>query len=348
VDAMKRFPAVWLVVIICAIGYAQTGSSQESAKQPLRLVQTISIPNVKGRLDHMDVDIKGKRLFVAGLENGTFEVVDLEAGKWVRSIPGFKKPQGALVVSEFNKLFVASGDDGMLRVFRGDTLELLDSIILEPGPNRVVYEPNSKLVYVGYGGKDAGKDYGEIGIIDARRDKLVGDIRVVAHPSELLLDRAGTTLFVFISIANQLQVIDTKKRQVLSTWPVTSQHPGDAAFDESASRLFIGTHTPPEMIAMNSKSGKEVAHLPTAEGMDGVYFDAGRKRVYVSGGRDLPAGFVYVYQQLNADHYEITGKIPTRGGAGTSFWCPELNRYYVAAPATDKEYAAILVYAPQD
>ncbi len=296
----------------------------------------------------MDVDVKGKRLFVAGLENGTFEVVDLEAGKWVRSIPGFKKPQGALVVSEFNKLFVASGDDGMLRVFRGDTLELLDSTHLEPGPNRVVYEPKSKLVYVGYGGKDAGKDYGAVGIIDARNNKLVGDIRVVAHPSELLLDSAGTTLFVFISIGNQLQVIDTKKRQVLSTWPVTSQHPGDAAFDESASRLFIGTHTPPEMIAMDSKSGKEVAHLPTAEGMDGVYFDAGRKRVYVSGGRDLSAGFVYVYQQLNADHYEITGKIPTRGGAGTSFWSPDLNRYYVAAPANGKEDAAILVYAPQD
>src|SRR6266478_6345232 len=152
---MKIFPAVGLVVIVCGIGHAQTGSSQESAKQPLRLVQTIPLPNVKGRLDHMDVDVKGKRLFVAGLESGTFEVVDLEAGKWVRSIPGFKKPQGVLVVSEFNKLFVASGDDGMLRVFRGDTLELLDSIHLEPGPNRVVYEPKSKLVYVGYGGKDA-------------------------------------------------------------------------------------------------------------------------------------------------------------------------------------------------
>src|SRR6266550_5245560 len=108
---MKRFPVVWLVVIGFAIGYAQTGSSQKSAKQPLRLVQTISIPSVKGRLDHMDVDVKGKRLFVAGLENGTFEVVDLEAAKWIRSISGFKKPQGVLFVAEFKKLFLASGDD---------------------------------------------------------------------------------------------------------------------------------------------------------------------------------------------------------------------------------------------
>ncbi len=42
----------------------------------------------------MDVDVKGKRLSVAGLENGSREVVDLRAGKWLKSIPGFKKTQG--------------------------------------------------------------------------------------------------------------------------------------------------------------------------------------------------------------------------------------------------------------
>src|SRR5205814_5892505 len=221
----------------------------------------------------MNVDIMDNRLFDAEVENGTVEVVDLEAGKWAHSIHGFKKPQGAFYVPELDKLCRASGDDGMLRVFRGDTLDLLDPIQLEPGPNRVVYEPHSKLVYVGYGGKDAGKVYGEVGIIDAKDDKHIGDIKVVAHPSELLLDRSGTTLFVCMAIANQIQVIDTKKRQVVSTWQVSSQRPGDAAFDESTSRLFIGTRTPPEMIVMDL-SGKEVAHFTTAEGMDGVYFDA--------------------------------------------------------------------------
>ncbi|HEY6763596.1 MAG TPA: hypothetical protein VI386_02390 [Candidatus Sulfotelmatobacter sp.] len=344
----RRLENIWLAAAVCFVACSGIALSQESEKQRLRLVQTIQLPDVKGRLDHMDVDVKGKRLFVAGLENGTFEVVDLQAGKWVRRIPGVKKSQGALFVPELNKLFLASGDDGMLRIFRGDTLELLDAIHLELGPNRVAYEPKSRLMYVGYGGKDAGKDYGEVGIIDARNDKVVGDVRVAAHPSELLLDKAGRTLFVFISIANELQVIDTDKRVVLSTWPVTSQRPGDAAFDESTSRLFIGTRTPAEMIVMDSKSGKEIAHLPTPESMDGVYFDAKRKRIYVSGGRDLEVGYVFVYQQKDADHYETIGKIPTRDGAGTSFWSPELDRYYVAAQATNKVQASILVYAPED
>src|SRR6267154_2537372 len=316
-------------------------------KEALKLVQTIPLPNLKGRIDHMDVDVKGKRLFVSGLENGSVEVVDLQAGKWTRSIPGFKKTQGIAYVPSLNKVFVASGDDGMLRVFRGDTLELLDAIKLDLGPNRVAYDPHAQLLYVGYGGKDAGKDYGEVGIIDAKTDKHLGDVKVEAHPSELLLDQAGKTLFVFMSVASVVQVVDTRKREVVSTWPTSSKRNGDGALDEKTNRIFIGTRTPPEMIAMDSRTGKEVANLPTVEGMDGVYFDPRLKRIYISGGRDFDVGYIFAYQQKDADGYETIGKIPTKSGAGTSFWSPELNRYYVAAPAHDKEQAAILVFEPE-
>src|SRR5882672_8729692 len=164
---------ITVALFFCA---AATAFAQDA--QPLKLVQTIPMPSVKGRIDHMDVDVKGKRLFVAGLENGSVEVIDLQAGKWLKSIPGFKKPQGIAYVPSLNKVFVASGDDGMVRVFRGDTLDLLDAIKLDLGPNRVAYDPDSQVLYVGYGGKDAGKDYGEVGIIDANADKHVGDVKV--------------------------------------------------------------------------------------------------------------------------------------------------------------------------
>src|ERR1700676_4658071 len=207
---MKRF------LMICAAMLTQisvTALAMPAQKDPLHLVQTIPMPNVKGRIDHMDVDVKGKRLFVAGLENGSLEVVDLAAGKWSKSIPGFKKTQGVAYVPSLNKVFVASGDDGMLRVFRGDTLELLDSLKLELGPNRVAFEQNSENLHVGYGGKDAGKDYGQVGVIDAKADKSLGDIKVEAHPAELLLDKSGKTLYVFVSSTSKVQVVDTKKRE---------------------------------------------------------------------------------------------------------------------------------------
>src|ERR1700704_1998637 len=150
VRMMRKFLPVGVSALLFLCAAVSQSDAQE--KEPLRLVQTIPMPNVKGRIDHMDVDVKGKRLFVAGLENGSLEVVDLGTGKWSKSIPGFKKTQGVAYIPSLNKVFVASGDDGMLRVFRGDSLELLDSIKLELGPNRVAFEPNSEILYVGYGG----------------------------------------------------------------------------------------------------------------------------------------------------------------------------------------------------
>ena len=343
--AMNRSLSFCTMALLSLFAFVSLSGAQD--REPLHLVQTIQMPNVKGRIDHMDVDVKGKRLFVAGLENGSVEVVDLNSGKWLKSIPGFKKPQGIAYVAALNKVFVASGNDGMPRVFRGDTLELLDEINLDLGPNRVAYDPASKVLYVGYDGKGGGKDYGEVGIIDAKTDKRIGDVKVEAHPAELLLDLSGKMLFVFLPTVSKVQLVDTKKREVVSTWPVSGLRDGDGAFDETTHRLIIATRTPPQMIAMDSKTGKEVAILPTVEGMDGVYFDAAHRRVYVSGGRDNDVGYVFVYQQKDADHYETIGKMPTKPGAGTSFWSPDLNRYYVAAPAHDNEQAAILVFEPQ-
>src|SRR5260370_6082681 len=71
------------------IGFPVLANAQSAA--PLQLVQTISMPNVKGRIDHRDVDVRGKRLFVAGLENGSLEVVDLQAGKWLKAFPVSRK-----------------------------------------------------------------------------------------------------------------------------------------------------------------------------------------------------------------------------------------------------------------
>ena len=47
-------------------------AGQES--QALSLETHIPLPNVKGRIDHASVDVKGQRLFVAAVDNHTLEV----------------------------------------------------------------------------------------------------------------------------------------------------------------------------------------------------------------------------------------------------------------------------------
>ena len=75
-----------LLAIFCVAffgGSAVEMSAQE--KQALRLVQTIPLPGVKGRLDHMGIDLEKNRLFVAAAASNSLEVVDLTGGKVTNS-----------------------------------------------------------------------------------------------------------------------------------------------------------------------------------------------------------------------------------------------------------------------
>src|SRR5881628_1246135 len=88
---MKRKILMVLLVNLMAAGGDMTLAPSDTGT--LRLVQTIPLPGVEGRIDHLAVDLAGQRLFVAALGNNTVEVIDLKKGQRVHSVAGFKEPQ---------------------------------------------------------------------------------------------------------------------------------------------------------------------------------------------------------------------------------------------------------------
>ena len=123
----KLLAACWIVIVA---GFSAPVSAQENPA--LRIVQTIPLPGVKGRLDHLGVDLEKKRLFVAATGNNTLEVIDLTGGKVLKSLPGFKDTQDALFLGgDFNKLYVSSLD-GHVRVFQGETFWLVHDFKVDP------------------------------------------------------------------------------------------------------------------------------------------------------------------------------------------------------------------------
>src|ERR1700738_2740837 len=349
-----------LLTVCCAAlfaGSAVRTSAQD--KQALKLVRTISLPAVTGRLDHMGVDLEKKRLFVAAVANNTLEVLDLDGGKVIKSLPGFKDTQDALCLGgEVNKLYVSSLD-GHVRVFQGESFWLVRDFKVEPDPNRLFYDPIKKLIYFGYGGQNAGFDaYERVGILQpkpaAGYDQLVADMIAPTprpgHLAEIAIDDNGV-LLICDSRADLIYQFDTRKRELIKSWPARGDGAGDMALDRGRHRLFVGTRTPPEMTVYDSPPGKENTRLPAPEAMDGVYYDANLKRIYMTGGRwyGAPAassGWIFVYQQKDEDHYDVTSRIKTRPGSGTSLLVPQLNRFYVASQAIGHQKATILVFEP--
>src|SRR5882757_4982727 len=326
---MKRIITLCCVALLSAPLIPAHGQD----KPTLRLVQTIPLSGVSGRLDHMAVDLEKKRLFVAAVANGTLEVLDLDAGKVINSIPGIKDAQDALYLGgQFNKLYVSSLD-GTLRIFQGETFRLVQALKLEPDPNRLLYDPATDLIYFGYGGQNAGYDaYERVGIIRATRgapsDQFVADMIAPTyrpgHLAEMAMEDDGK-LLICDSRADLIFLFDTRKRELLKSWQAHGDGAGDLSLDRARHRLFVGTRIPAEMTVYDSLSGKEIVSPSGPGTMDGVFYDAELRRIYISGGRwygtpDASPGWIYVYQQKDPDHYDLISKLKTRPGSGTSLF----------------------------
>jgi len=341
----KLFP--WgLLTLLCALVSGIRATPPQQGTELLRLVQTIPLPGVQDRLDHSAVDLKGKRLFVAALgeKQNTVEVVDLKTNKRVSSIPGQSKPQGVFYSSAFKKLFVANGTDGTCKIFDGNTLKLIDSLPIGSDADHVGYDPSTKILYVGSGDAKAGS----LSLIDMRTNQRVGEIKTDARPGGIKFDVSGPQIFVTLAGTSNLGVVDRKKREEVTTWPVTGVQGNVAlALDEKHQRLFAGSRNPPTLTVLDTETGKAITQVEGVAGIDDLWYDASHQRIYASGGRGGDVGYVYVYRQRDPDHYDLAGRTRTAAGAGTSLWVSQFNRLYVAAPANDKQEAGILEFEPQ-
>lgn len=324
-----------LAVVVAIVLRTVCASAQDD--QPLRLVRTIPVPNVQGRVDHMAVDVKGQRLFVAALGNNTLEVIDLRAGKLIHTLTGLSEPQGVAYIPDLNRILIASGGDGTGKLFDGDSFRPVFTVKLGDDADNVRYYPGLKPVYVGYG-------RGGLSMIDPDSGQVMGDVRLPSHPEAFEVERSSSRIYVNIPGVKEVEVLDRDKQSVVTKWSVANFRSNfPMALDENHHRLFIGTWNPARLLVLDTKSGKVIAELECSQDADDIFYDPASGRIYLSCGE----GFVNVFEQQDADHYHEIARIGSAPGARTSLLVPELKSLFVAAPRRDNKDASILVYATQ-
>ncbi len=307
----------------------------------LKLVQSIPLPDVDGRIDHFAIDVQGSRAFLAALTKNTIEVVDLKAGRLVRTLPGFGKPQGVRFVPELSRLFVATGLDGALTTLDASTLSVLRTAHVSLGADAIGYDPETKYLYVGSGGGDANKDTGDLTVFSAQDGTQVAGLVTDAHAGGSLVEMRGEHLYVLVPEKAQVLVLDRKTRAQIAKWTIPDIQKNVALdLDEKNHRLFLGVRTPPSLVVLDSRSGAVVASIPTVGTLDGLSYDQAARCLYTTGGE----GFIDVTQQMDADHYERIARIESGPNARTSAFVPEWHRLYVAVPRDKDRGAELRVY----
>ena len=118
--------------------------------------------------------------------------------------------------------------------------------------------------------------------------------------------------------------------KVVATWPVLGAKSNfPMALDEAHHRLFVGCRRPSKVLVFDTATGRASGSFDIVGDTDNLFYDAARKRLYMSGGE----GYLDVFQEQDVNRFARIAHVATAAGARTSLFVPEQNRLYLAVPA---------------
>ena len=326
----------WLILA----GFLLAGPAPAAnAQSSLELIQTIALKGKAGKLDHLALDGKRGRLFLANTTNGTLDIVDLNAGKLLKQITGQPGIQGLAYAADLDRVFVGLGGGGLCNVFDGASYQLLRTVKFSDDTDNVRYDAARKQVFVAHAEN-------ALGVIDAQSYAIKADLKLPGPAEGFQIETSRPRLYLNVPSPSQVLLIDTDKKEIAASYPVKTAagaHP--QPLDEANKRVFIGCRKPSMVVVLDSETGKEITGLAVPQDIDDLFYDVKRKQLYASCGE----GYLVVIRQMDADRYEVREKIETVKQAKTSLFDAATGRLYLAVPRqAGKDGPEIRVYKVRD
>ncbi|MHB8565576.1 MAG: YncE family protein [Nitrososphaerales archaeon] len=311
-------------------------ATTSSGNYTITLSDSIVMPNVGERFDHMSMNLQSQLVYVVARGNNSVYVVSLVTEGVTHVITGLNEPQGVIYAS--NKIFVSNGGDGSVYVYDAANYSLIDKLSFSSDADNMRYYAG--FLYVGYGEENQSG----IAIVNTSSDAIVGLIHLEGHPESFALEQNSTKMYVNVPTTSSIVVVDRTNRSVVATWQTGSNIENfPMALDEKDHRLFVGFWYPTDFAVYNTETGKVVANLNMSSDADDIYYDPLSGLILASCGQ----GFVDVIRQQNVDSYQYVSSIPTTPIARTSLFVPQLEKLFVAAPQNGDHSAQLLIFDVQ-
>jgi YVTN family beta-propeller protein len=289
------------------LGAGLTGAlvAEGAAAPNMEVLQSWKLGGAGG-WDYLTVDSAKKRLFISRATR--VDVVSLESGKLVGSIPDTQGVHGIALAPGLNRGFTSNGRANTVTVFALDTLKVIqEAKVSGRNPDAILYEPSGKHVFTFNG---ASKD---VTVLDASSLAVIATIPVPDKPEFAAQDGRGQIFVNIESDPGQMVVIDTQKLTVKSTWPLPGcNSPSGLAIDSAHRRLF-SVCDGKVMAVTDAVSGKQAALVPIGEHPDAAAYDKKRGLAFSSNGE----GTLSVVHEDSADGYTVVQTLPTQRGART-------------------------------
>ena len=299
-----------IVSLVYSVGFAQSGYHQ---------LDKIQVGG-EGGWDILIADSGNHRLYVS--HGSHVVVIDTSTDKVVGDIPKTNGVHGVAFGADYG--FTTNGRDNAVTMFSLKDLSVSSNIPTGKNPDAIVYDKPTNRVFVFNGGSN------DATVIDASTGKVAGTVALGGKPEFGVSDGNGK-VFVNLEDKNSIAAVDAKNMTVLATWPIAPcDGPSGLAIDRKTSRLFAACEK--QMVAVDSKTGKVVATVPTGTGTDGMEFDPGLKYVFAPNGGD---GTLTVIHEDSPDKYSIVENVKTEPRARTmAIWIQRRTRFISPRPSS--------------
>jgi YVTN family beta-propeller protein len=298
-----------------------------SAQSGYHLLDKIQVGG-EGGWDILIADPGNHRVYVSHASHVV--AIDTTTDKVVGDIPKTNGVHGIAFGPEYG--FTTNGRDNAVTMFSLKDLSVSSTIPTGKNPDAIVYDKPTNRIFAFNGGSD------DATVIDAATGKVAGTIPLGGKPEFGVSDDKGK-VYVNLEDKNSIAELDAKKMSVLATWAIAPcDGPSGLAIDRKSSRLFAACEK--QMVAVDAKTGKVVATVPTGTGTDGMEFDSELKYVFAPNGGD---GTLTVIHEDSPDKYSVVENVKTEPRARTMTIDTKTHKLYLptaqfgTAPAPTKE-----------
>jgi DNA-binding beta-propeller fold protein YncE len=280
------------------------------------ITKKISIPG-QGSWDYLIVDEAARRLYVS---HGTqVEVIDVDSGNIVGSIPKTLGVHGIAIAPEFGRGFVSNGQSSTVTIFDLKSLKPIADVPTGQKPDAIIFDPATSRVFAFNGAGNSAT------AIDAATGKVAGTVDLGGGPEYATADGNG---FVYNNLEDESLVlkIDSRKLTVDKRWPTAPcVSPSSMAIDRTNHRLFIGCRSK-VMAVMNADTGQVITTLPIGDHVDATAFDPQTKLIFNSNGE----GTITIVREDGPDKYSVVETVKTLPKAKTLALDPKTHRLFLS------------------
>lgn len=288
-----------------------------------------------GGFDHAAVHIRRRRLYVAHTANDSLDVIDCEAGHYLRSMPGLTGVAGALVAEEQDLVFTSNRGEDTIGVSSAADEGAVTKVPVGVRPNGLAFDTKrGSLLAANVGNPDIPGSF-TLSIVDVQRRQMIASIPVAGRTRWTVFDPEADVFYVNVAAPAQIVVIESAAPTAISRGidvPVEGPHGLD--LDLASRRLFCACDGA-QLLTLAADTGAILNHLPLSGAPDVIFFNPSLHHLYVA------IGDPGVIDVVDTERMVRLESVQTEKGAHTIAYDSGSDRVYAFLPATHR--AAVYV-----